>query len=36
VAFASFDVRLWEAAGRQGLVAFPPDLPSLVEDWRVG
>jgi hypothetical protein len=36
VAFASFDVRLWEAAGRQGLVAFPPDLPALVEDWHAG
>ena len=34
VTFACFDVRLWSAAGRQGLVSFPPDLPELLAGWR--
>ncbi len=34
VTFATFDARLWEAAGRQGLTAFPHDLPALLDDRR--
>jgi predicted nucleic acid-binding protein len=34
VSFATFDARLWAAAGRHGLAAFPPDLPSLLDRWR--
>jgi uncharacterized protein len=36
VSFASFDGALWQAAGRYGLVPFPPDLPALLDDWRGG
>ncbi len=31
---ATYDVRLWEAAARVGLEAFPPDLPQLLESWK--
>ena len=29
----TFDRRLWEASGLQGLESWPPDLPGLLEDW---
>jgi predicted nucleic acid-binding protein len=31
---ATYDVRLWEAAGRVGLEPYPPDLPRLLESWK--
>lgn len=31
----SFDLRLWEAAARVGLEAYPENLPELFEAWRV-
>ncbi len=34
VLVATFDARLWEAAGRVGLEPYPPNLPSLLESWR--
>lgn len=33
VTFAPFDTDLWGAAGRQGLDAFPEDLPQVLEAW---
>ncbi|RMG50712.1 MAG: PIN domain-containing protein [Acidobacteria bacterium] len=30
IAFATFDRRLWEAAGRRGLILFPDDLPAML------
>ena len=33
VTFATFDTDLWDAAGRQGLDAFPEDLPQVLEAW---
>jgi predicted nucleic acid-binding protein len=34
VTFATFDRRLWETAGQQGLSAHPADLPALLDSWR--
>ncbi len=34
VTFATFDVDLWEAAGRRDLVCFPEDLPGMLATWR--
>lgn len=34
VAFATFDQRLWEAAGQCGLSVLPVDLPALITTWR--
>ena len=34
VTLATFDVRLWEAARRRTLVAFPDDLPALLAHGR--
>lgn len=36
VVFASFDAHLWTAARRHHLSVFPPDLPSLLQEWRTG
>lgn len=36
VTFATFDARLWEAAERQGLAGFPPDLPAFLDARRNG
>ena len=30
VTFATFDVALWDAAGRHALTPFPEDLPGLL------
>lgn len=29
----TFDLRLWEAAAQEGLLAYPPDLPALLDSW---
>ncbi len=34
IAFATFDQRLWTAAGQSGLTAIPTGLPALVASWR--
>lgn len=34
IAFATFDQRLWTAAGQCGLAAWPVDLPGLIVSWR--
>jgi predicted nucleic acid-binding protein len=34
VTFATFDRRLWQAAGEQGLASFPGDLPALLDQWQ--
>lgn len=34
VVFAAFDVKLWRAAQRRSLVAFPQSLPSLLARWQ--
>lgn len=34
VFLVTFDVRLWEAAGRAGLEPYPQDLPRLRESWK--
>jgi len=34
VTVATFDRQLWEAAEGRGMVAFPEDLPRLLEAWR--
>ncbi len=34
VTFATFDVDLWEAAGRHRLVRFPENLPALLDAWK--
>lgn len=34
VAFATFDLRLWDAANQRGLPVLPLDLPALVATWR--
>ncbi len=34
VSLITFDVRLWEAAGRAGLDTYPQDLPELCEAWK--
>jgi predicted nucleic acid-binding protein len=31
---ATYDIRLWEAAGHVGLEPYPRDLPSLLESWK--
>ena len=36
VTLATFDRRLWEAAGQVGLVPYPPGLATLLDDWKVG
>ena len=33
VTFATFDVALWDAAGRHALTPFPEDLPDLLAAW---
>jgi len=33
VTFATFDVALWDAAGRRALTPFPEDLPDLLAAW---
>ena len=33
VTFATFDRSLWTAADREGLTAWPEDLPALLESW---
>jgi uncharacterized protein len=35
VCFATFDRQLWQAAQSSKLAAFPQDLPTLLEAWRV-
>jgi predicted nucleic acid-binding protein len=34
VVMATFDVHLWETAGRLGLEPYPPDLPGLRASWK--
>ena len=34
VSFATFDRKLWEAAGHVGLTGFPEDLPALLDSWK--
>jgi uncharacterized protein len=34
VVLATFDVHLWETAGRVGLEPYPPDLPALRANWK--
>jgi uncharacterized protein len=34
VTFATFDQKLWAAAGRVGLTPYPEDLPALVDSWK--
>ncbi len=34
VTFATFDRRLWAAAGQKGLACFPDDLPALLDAWQ--
>ncbi len=34
IAFATFDRRLWQAAGEQGLAGFPDDLPAFFDRWQ--
>ena len=34
VSFATFDRQLWLAVRNSGLLPFPPDLPSLLDEWR--
>lgn len=34
ITFATFDQRLWTAAGQSGLTAIPRDLPNLIASWR--
>ena len=33
VALATFDRRLWQAAGDEGLEPWPDDLPALLDTW---
>lgn len=33
VTLATFDQLLWKAANKVGLLAYPSDLPALLEDW---
>lgn len=33
VTLATFDRRLWNTCGQEGLQPFPPDLPKLLERW---
>lgn len=35
VCFATFDRQLWQAARNSSLVAFPEDLPALLDAWRL-
>ncbi|MGC9334563.1 MAG: type II toxin-antitoxin system VapC family toxin [Anaerolineae bacterium] len=35
VTLATFDKHLWTVAGSVGLVAYPADLPSLLQSWSV-
>jgi predicted nucleic acid-binding protein len=36
VTLATFDQLLWKAANRTGILAYPPDLPALLEEWQRG
>ena len=36
VTFATFDRRLWAAAGQKELACFPDDLPALLDAWPAG
>ncbi len=35
VSFATFDRHLWQAARSSSLLAFPEDLPALLDAWRL-
>ncbi len=34
VTMATFDRQLWEAAVKLGLIPFPDDLPTMLDDWK--
>jgi predicted nucleic acid-binding protein len=34
VTVATFDRQLWDAVEQRGMIAFPHDLPALLEGWR--
>jgi|YelNatPaOPRAMG01_1025707.scaffolds.fasta_scaffold134773_3 predicted nucleic acid-binding protein len=34
VTLATFDRRLWTAAGQVGLIPYPADLATMLEEWR--
>ena len=34
--FATFDRHLWAASETAGLSSFPPDLPTMLEQWKPG
>ena len=34
VTMATFDLQLWEAALKIGLIPFPDDLPTMLDDWK--
>jgi hypothetical protein len=36
VTLATFDQLLWKTVTRVGLIAFPSDLPAMLEEWRRG
>ena len=35
VFMATFDLRLWEAAAREGLNPYPRELPRLLDSWKI-
>ncbi len=34
VTLATFDRSLWATAASVGLIQYPPDLPTLLEEWK--
>ena len=34
VTMATFDLKLWEAAVMLGLIPFPDDLPTMLDEWK--